>query len=105
MGDGVNIAAPLEGVAKPGAVCLSEQAYWQVRGRLEMTVSDLGQTQLKNIAETVRVYSLQVGQPADPSRRRPRQRTKNPPRRACRSSSCRSPISAAAQSRTISSTG
>src|SRR5580658_9205684 len=35
MGDGVNIAARLEGVAKPGAICLSEQAYWQVKGRLD----------------------------------------------------------------------
>src|SRR3974390_1027574 len=36
MGDGVNIAARLEGVAKPGAICLSEQAYWQVKGRLDL---------------------------------------------------------------------
>jgi adenylate cyclase len=64
MGDGVNIAARLEGVAKPGAICLSEDAYRQVRGRLDLAVSDLGQTQLKNIAEPVRVYSLQVGLPA-----------------------------------------
>ena len=64
MGDGVNIAARLEGIAKPGAICLSEQAYWQVKGRLEMAVSDLGATQLKNIAEPVHVYSLEVGQPA-----------------------------------------
>ena len=64
MGDGVNIASRLEGVAKPGAICLSEQAYWQVKGRLEMAVSDLGATQLKNIAEPVHVYSLEVGQPA-----------------------------------------
>ena len=64
MGDGVNIAARLEGIAKAGAICLSEQAYWQVKGRLEMAVSDLGQTQLKNIAEPIRVYSLEVGQPA-----------------------------------------
>jgi TolB-like protein/class 3 adenylate cyclase/Tfp pilus assembly protein PilF len=64
MGDGVNIASRLEGIAKPGAICLSEQAYWQVKGRLEMAVSDLGQTQLKNIAEPVHVYSLEVGQPA-----------------------------------------
>ena len=61
MGDGVNIAARLEGIAKPGAICLSEQAYWQVKGRLEMAVNDLGQTQLKNIAEPIRVYSLEVG--------------------------------------------
>jgi adenylate cyclase len=61
MGDGVNIAARLEGVAKPGAICLSEQAYWQVKGRLDLKVTDLGATQLKNIAEPIRVYALEVG--------------------------------------------
>ena len=64
MGDGVNIAARLEGIAKPGAICLSEDAYRQVRARLDLAVSDLGATQLKNIAEPVRVYALQVGLPA-----------------------------------------
>ena len=64
MGDGVNIAARLEGLAKPGAICLSEQAYWQVRGRLNLCVTDLGPTQLKNIAEPLRVYALEVGKPA-----------------------------------------
>jgi len=64
MGDGVNIAARLEGIAKPGAICLSEQAYWQVKGRLDLAVSDLGPTQLKNIAEPVHVYSLVAGVPA-----------------------------------------
>ena len=64
MGDGVNIAARLEGVAKPGAICLSEQAYWQVKGRLDLKVTDLGATQLKNIAEPIRIYSLEVGQQA-----------------------------------------
>ena len=64
MGDGVNIAARLEGIAKPGAICLSEQAYWQVKGRFEVAVSDLGETQLKNIAEPIHVYSLELGQPA-----------------------------------------
>jgi adenylate cyclase len=62
MGDGVNIAARLEGIAKPGAICLSEDAYRQVKGRLDLAVSDLGPTQLKNIADPVRVYSLEVGQ-------------------------------------------
>jgi len=66
MGDGVNIAARLESVAKPGAICLSEQAYWQVKGRLDLKVTDLGATQLKNIAEPIRVYSLEVGQPPHP---------------------------------------
>jgi adenylate cyclase len=64
MGDGVNIAARLEGIAAPGAICLSEDAYRQVKGRLDLAVTDLGQTQLKNIAEPIRVYSLQVGVPA-----------------------------------------
>jgi adenylate cyclase len=61
MGDGVNIAARLEGICKPGAICLSEQAYWQVKSRLDLAVSDLGPTELKNIVEPIRVYSLQVG--------------------------------------------
>ena len=63
MGDGVNIAARLEGIAKPGAICLSEDAYRQVKGRLDLAVTDLGPTQLKNIAEPIRVYSLEVGVP------------------------------------------
>jgi adenylate cyclase len=66
MGDGVNIAARLEGIAKPGAICLSEDAYRQVSGRLEMEVTDLGPTQLKNIDRQIRAYSLQVGVPAKP---------------------------------------
>jgi class 3 adenylate cyclase len=63
MGDGVNIAARLEGVSKPGAICLSEDAYRQVRTRLDLAVNDLGETQLKNIVHPVRVYSLEVGVP------------------------------------------
>ncbi len=64
MGDGVNIAARLEGIAKPGTICLSEQAYWQVKSRLDLAVNDLGKQSLKNIAEPVRIYSLEVGKPA-----------------------------------------
>ena len=64
MGDGVNIAARLEGIAEPGAICLSEDAYRQVSGRLDMAVTDLGPTELKNIERSIRVYSLQVGVPA-----------------------------------------
>src|ERR1019366_424232 len=64
MGDGVNIAARLEGIAAPGAICLSEDAYRQVSGRLDMQVTDLGPTQLKNIERSIRAYSLQVGVPA-----------------------------------------
>ena len=64
MGDGVNIAARLESIAAPGAICLSEDAYRHVRARLDLAVNDLGLTQLKNIAEPIRIYSLQVGVPA-----------------------------------------
>ena len=64
MGEGVNIAARLEGVAEPGAICLSEDAFRQVKGRLDLPVADLGPTRLKNIAEPIRIYSLEVGAPA-----------------------------------------
>jgi adenylate cyclase len=64
MGDGVNIAARLEGIAGPGAICLSEDAYRQVSGRLDMAVTDLGPIELKNIERSIRIYSLQVGVPA-----------------------------------------
>jgi TolB-like protein len=82
MGDGVNIAARLEGIAKPGAICLSEDAYRQVRARLDLAVSDLGATRLKNIAEPVRVYSLEVGRPAPgkPAERSKPSSASTPPR-------------------------
>jgi TolB-like protein/class 3 adenylate cyclase/Flp pilus assembly protein TadD len=60
MGDGVNIAARLEGIAKPGAICMSEDAFRQVRGRLDLAITDLGPIALKNIVEPVRVYALGV---------------------------------------------
>ena len=63
MGDGVNIAARLEGIAEPGGICLSEDAYRQVKGRLDPAADDLGKTQLRNIAEPIRVYALRVGVP------------------------------------------
>ena len=62
MGDSVNIAARLEGIAKPGAICLSEDAYRQVKQRLDVKVSDLGAAQLKNITEPIHAYSPEVGQ-------------------------------------------
>src|SRR5262249_39560894 len=80
MGDGVNIAARLEGVAKPGAICLSEQAYWQVKGRLDLKVSDLGAMLLKNIAEPVRVYALETGAPTEARSTQPADRVKATPK-------------------------
>src|SRR4029077_17737128 len=61
MGDGVNIAARLEGIAKPGGICVSDDAYRQVKSRLDLKVNDLGPVPLKNIAEPMRAYSLEVG--------------------------------------------
>jgi TolB-like protein/class 3 adenylate cyclase/tetratricopeptide (TPR) repeat protein len=58
MGDGVNIAARVEGVAEPGSVCLSSAAYEQVRDKLQETFVDLGEQSLKNIARAMRVYAL-----------------------------------------------
>src|ERR1700735_5691750 len=55
MGDGVNIAARLQGVAKPGGICLSEDAYRQVLGKVEGNFVDAGEQKLKNIAEPIRV--------------------------------------------------
>jgi adenylate cyclase len=75
MGDGVNIAARLESICEPGAICLSEDAYRQVKGRLDLAVSDLGPTQLKNIAEPIRVYSLQIGSSAVSKLAQPKRRS------------------------------
>jgi TolB-like protein/class 3 adenylate cyclase len=60
MGDGVNVAARLEGVCQPGRVCLSEDAYRQVRDRMKEEFVDLGERRLKNIARPVRVYEIRI---------------------------------------------
>ena len=60
MGDGVNIAARLEAIAKPGTIFLSEDAYRQVRDKVTESFTDLGEKELKNIARPVRVYELQT---------------------------------------------
>ncbi len=58
FGDGVNIAARLEGVAEPGGICISSSAYDQVRGRVAVEFADMGVQNLKNIARPVRVYAV-----------------------------------------------
>jgi adenylate cyclase len=68
-GDGVNIAARLEALAEPGGICVSAIVYDQVRGRLDCAFEDHGEQSLKNIARPVRVYRVNLGEPA--SRRRP----------------------------------
>ncbi len=57
-GDGVNIAARLEGLAEPGGICLSDLVYQQVRRRLELDATDLGEQELKNIDGAVRAYGI-----------------------------------------------
>ena len=61
FGDGVNIAARLEGIAEPGGVCLSDDAYRQIRGKVEIACDDLGLQTLKNIAEPMRAWRVTLG--------------------------------------------
>src|SRR5881227_1105617 len=62
-GDGVNVAARLEGLAEPGGVCVSGTVRDHIGDRLDLTFDDLGDQSLKNIARPVRVYSVRVGDP------------------------------------------
>ena len=57
LGDGVNVAARLEGIAEPGGICISSSAYDQVRGKVAVEFTDLGEQSLKNIDRPVRVYA------------------------------------------------
>ena len=61
MGDGVNVAARLQAICEPGGICLSEDAYRQVRDKLQVTFADLGEQSLKNIARPVRAYAVKLG--------------------------------------------
>jgi class 3 adenylate cyclase len=58
FGDGVNIAARLEGIAEPGGICISSSAYDQVIGKVAIEFTDLGEQSLKNIARPVRAYAV-----------------------------------------------
>ena len=58
LGDSVNIAARLEGIAEPGGICLSAAAYEQVRGKISVEVADMGEQDLKNIARPLRTYRV-----------------------------------------------
>ena len=73
-GDGVNIASRVETLASPGAICLSDNAYQQMKGKLTLDVSDMGEQQLKNIAQPIRVYIIRLdGTPGSPCSRTPGQ--------------------------------
>lgn len=63
-GDGVNVAARLEGLAEPGGICVSARVYDYVRGRLDVAFDDLGRQAVKNIAEAVHVYRIRLSEGA-----------------------------------------
>ena len=65
LGDGVNIAARLEGLAEPGGVCVSARVQEDVAGRLDLTFDDIGEQSLKNIARSVRVYRVRFAATED----------------------------------------
>jgi adenylate cyclase len=75
MGDGVNIAARLEGICEPGALCLSGAAYEQVRDRVRETFIDLGEKPLKNVGRPVRVYGMAPDRAAGAEPARPGKRS------------------------------
>jgi len=58
LGDGVNVAARLEGIAEPGGICISASAYEQVCGKVPVEFTDLGEQMLKNIARPIRTYAV-----------------------------------------------
>jgi adenylate cyclase len=61
FGDGVNIAVRLEWIAEPGGICISDDAYRQVRGKVESALEDMGTQSLKNIAEPMRAWRVRIG--------------------------------------------
>jgi adenylate cyclase len=67
FGDGVNVAARLEAIAEPGGICVSGKVHGEIRARIGLAYEDLGDKQLKNIAEPVRVYGIRLdGAPRHP---------------------------------------
>jgi len=60
FGDGVNIAARLEGIAEPGGVCISDDAQRQIRGKVDMAFEDMGPQNLKNITEPMRAWRMRI---------------------------------------------
>ncbi len=60
FGDGVNVAARLEGLCEPGGVCIARNVFNQVKGKLDLTFEHLGEKKVKNIAEPVSVYRIDL---------------------------------------------
>src|ERR1700680_2442582 len=60
FGDGVNIAARLEGIAEPGGICISDDAHRQIRGKIDIAFDDIGEQTLRNIAEPMRAWRCRI---------------------------------------------
>ena len=65
-GDGVNVAARLEGLADPGSICISDMVYQNVKGKIDLAFNDLGPQQVKNIAEPIHAYGIKLDPPKLP---------------------------------------
>ena len=81
FGDGVNVAARLEGLAEPGGICVSARVYEDAAGRLDLAFEDMGEQELKNIARPVRVYRVR---PEGPLPKPPRSESTTAPLRPSR---------------------
>ena len=107
FGDGVNVAARLEGLAEPGGICVSRVVRDQVRDKLDFAFEDLGEQQVKNIARPVRVY--RVSEPSGIGPNRARRAARHPASCRCPTSRrlrcCPLPISATTPSRNIFADG
>src|SRR5205823_3858168 len=66
FGDGVNVAARLEGLAEPGGICVSARVQEDAAGKLDLSFEDMGEQNLKNIVRPLRVYRIRVGGQAEP---------------------------------------
>ncbi len=78
FGDGVNLAARLEGLAEPGGLCISDDVQRQIDGKLDHAFEDLGEQSLKNIEKPVRVFALRPSRPKSVDEPRPTERTEKP---------------------------
>ena len=67
FGEGVNIAARLEGIAQPGGVCISDDAHRQIRGKVDIVFDDIGEQILKNISEPMRAWHIRLVGEVDPA--------------------------------------
>ena len=71
LGDGVNVAARLEGLAEPGGICIARNVWDQVKAKLDLGFEPIGEHRVKNIAEPITVYHVNLDAPGHLSRRRP----------------------------------